>query len=84
MFIRRFWKLFWDLCATALGLYMGYRVFLFTGNKVPVLGYFPLGLMFGLIILWMTAYVVHAVELLLSYLLWKFLGVRTQDDLPFD
>lgn len=65
------WKLTWDIIATLAGLYTGYQVFLWSGSHIPAFGYFPIGIVAGLITLWFTAYLVHGVELVILWLEWK-------------
>ncbi len=81
--MRDFWKLFWDISAVIVGLYFGYKVFIFSGEHVPAFGYFPIGLIAGLIMLILGAYAIHGVELLISWILFRLFKARTQDDLPF-
>ena len=77
------WKLTWDIFAAAIGIFLAYKVFLFSGKSIPGFGYFPLGIIFGLIALGIGALLGHGAELAVSWILFKLLKIRTQADLPF-
>lgn len=81
--MKQFWKLFWDISAAIVGLYFGYKIFIYSGEYIPAFGYFPIGLMLGLLVLAIGAYATHGLELLVSWILYKLFKIRTQDDLPF-
>lgn len=81
--MKQVWKLFWDISAVVLGLYFGYKVFIYSGEHIPAFGYFPIGLIIGVFVLGIVAYAVHGLELFISWILFKLLRVRTEDDSPF-
>lgn len=65
-----FGKFFWDILATIVGLYLGYRVFIFFGEYIPTFGYI-IGLVVGLLALGVGAVAVHGVELFFTWILYK-------------
>ena len=77
------WKLFWDIVSVVFGLVCGYKIFIFTGNTIPGFGFFPLGIIFGLIAFKISAVFVHLFELCVSWLFYKLLKLRVSSDLPF-
>lgn len=81
--LSQVWKLLWDISATIVGLYFGYKIFIFSGEHIPAFGYFPIGLILGLLVLGIGAYAVHGLELLFSWFFYKLFKIRAEDDLPF-
>ncbi len=82
--MKQTWKLFWDISAVIISLYFGYKVFIYSGEHISSFGYFPIGLMLGLLALGVGAFLIHGLELFFSWILFKIFKIRIQDDLPFD
>ena len=78
------WKLIWDITAVVVGAYAAWKVFLYFGELVPGFGYFPIGALVGLLTLGVVAWVVHAFELPIDWIIWKTLKIRMAKNLPFD
>lgn len=78
------WKLFWDIFAVVVGAYLGYKTFLFSGERIETFGYFPIGVMLGLVVLGIGAMVTHLLEGLLASLLFKIFKIRMEEKLPFE
>lgn len=82
--MQSIWKFFWDIVAVVVGGYAGWRVFLYLGELIPGFGYFPVGLLAGLLVLGVVVWIVHAIELPFDWIIWKTLKVRMAENLPFD
>lgn len=77
--MRQLWKLSWDVLAVIGGLYLGYRVFLFSGDHIPVLGYFPIGVMLGLGGIGIGVLAIHAFEGLLTLVVYKITKYKLEE-----
>lgn len=75
------WKLFWDIGAVAVGIYCFWQVFTYFGRTIPGFGYFPIGVVAGVVALGIGAVITHGIEGILGTLLHKFLGIRTDERL---
>lgn len=75
--MSRVWKIFWDLLAVGVGLYVGIRVFIWSWNMIP----FALGILINVIIASTLGYwsflLVHAIELGVAIGLSKVFGIDT-------
>ncbi|OHB14748.1 MAG: hypothetical protein A2431_00220 [Candidatus Zambryskibacteria bacterium RIFOXYC1_FULL_39_10] len=78
------WKLFWNILAVVVGLYTGYRIFIWCGEHIPAFGYFPLGVIGGLAALGFGIYLIHGVELLISWIIGRLFKIQKEEDLPFN
>lgn len=80
----KIWKLFWDLTSVIIGLYLGYKTFLLSGSNIPMFGYFPIGVILGLLVLGVCVPLIHLVEGIIATIVYKITGVRLEEKLPFD
>lgn len=78
------WKLFWDVGAVVVGLLCFWQVFTYFGRTIPGFGYFPLGVIFGVLGLGIGAVVTHLLEGLLGAILYKVFRVRVHKRLMFE
>jgi len=78
------WKLFWDVGAVIVGLFFFWQVFTFSGRTFPSFGYFPIGLILGVIALGIGALLTHVIEGVFGSILYKVLGIRTDKKLLFE
>lgn len=76
---KNFYELVWDIVAVAGGLFLGWKVFIYFGDLIPAFGYI-LGVMLGLITFKIVANIVHALEIGISYTLWKITGIQVYKD----
>lgn len=77
------WKLFWDIAAVIVGLYAGYKTFLFSGGHISAFGYFPIGILLGLLVFGVAVLLTHFLELAICWLVWKLFKVKIEKNLPF-
>jgi hypothetical protein len=78
------WKLFWDFGAVIVGLFFFWQVFTFSGRTIPAFGYFPIGIVLGIMALGIGALLTHGIEGILGAILFKALGIRTDKKLLFE
>ena len=78
------WKLFWDVGAVIVGLFFFWQVFTFSGRTFSAFGYFPIGVILGVMALGIGAPITHGIEGVLGGILYKFFGVRTDKKLLFE
>lgn len=81
--MRGVWKLFWDILSLLIGLFFGYKVFLFSGTHIPGFGYFPVGLILSLLTLGVVIKLVYFLDLFACWIIWKATGLEMEDGLPF-
>lgn len=80
---HNFWKLFWDILSIIIGLFLGFKTFLFCGEKISMFGYFPIGILCGLIVFKLSSTLTYVIELTISWLIFKLCKVKISKDLPF-
>ena len=78
--MKDLYKLVWDIGAVGVGLYIGWNIFIFSEEHIPVFGYVPIGIFLGLLGLGVSAYVVHMIDGLIAYLVWKFFRLQVYND----
>ena len=81
--MKTLWKSFWDILAVVFGLFIGYKLLIYSGQHIPIFGYFPIGVIVGLSALKYGAFLIHGVEIFISWIIFKFFKIRTLEDLPF-
>lgn len=85
--IKEVWKLFWDITAVVVGLYFGYKTFLYVGERIPAFGYFPIGIIAGLLVLGIGAIIIHGIEVIIeAIIVWiscKLFGLKFENVWPF-
>lgn len=77
--MRQLWKLIWDILAVVGGIYLGYRVFVFSGEHIPMFGYIPIGIMLGLAGIGIGVLAVHAFEGLLTLVVYKITKYKLEE-----
>lgn len=82
--MRNAWKLSWDIAAVIVGAILGWKVFLFSGSNISTFGYFPIGVILGLLTLWIGAVAMHLIEGLLATIIYKIFGLRLENKLPLE
>jgi len=82
--MKNAWKLSWDIVAVIAGVILGLKVFLFSGSNIPTFGYFPIGIILGLLTLWIGAVVMHLIEGFLATIIYKIFGLRLENKLPLE
>ncbi len=60
-------KVLLDIAATAIGFYFGFQVFLWLGEMIPWFGYFPIGFLAGITVMYLCVNIFHAIELLITW-----------------
>lgn len=80
---HKLWKLFWDVLSVVIGLFLGYKVFLFCGERISSFGYFPIGVLCGLVVFKISSTFGHILELIVSLLIFKLCKIKMSKDLPF-
>ncbi len=79
----KIWILFWDITSVFIGLICGYKTFIFSGNLIPSFGYFPVGIVLGLITFKLSSAIAHLLELFISWIVYKLFKTRVSNNLPF-
>ncbi len=80
---HKWWKLFWDILVVVIGLFFGFKVFLFCGEKIHGFGYFPIGILCGLVVFKISSMFGHVLELIVSWIIFKLCKIKMSKDLPF-
>lgn len=81
--IKEIWRLFWDIAAAGVGLYFGYKTFLYVGERIPAFGYFPIGIFAGMLVMVMGGAVIHGIEVIIIWILFKLVGIKPETAWPF-
>ncbi|MEI7513186.1 MAG: hypothetical protein WCJ74_01015 [bacterium] len=69
--ISKFMNFFWNILAVALGIFWGYKVLILSGENIPMFGYVPIGVILGILALYITVYIVHFIELFFYYVIFN-------------
>ena len=81
--MKKTWKFVWDILAVIIGFFIGYKIFIFSGEQIPFFGYIPIGLLLGLLVLGIVAYAIHFLEFYFCWIIFKLFKIKIYNDLPF-
>lgn len=76
--------MFWDIGAIVVGLFVFWQIFTYSGRTIPAFGYFPIGIILGVIGLGLGVVLTHVIEGVLGAILYKIFGIRTDKKLLFE
>jgi len=78
--MKYIYKLTWDITAVVAGLYLGWKIFILCGESIPAFGYVPIGIIVGSIGGGLVFNLVHIIDGLISYVIWKMFRIQMYED----